>query len=328
MVMRIKYFFIWSRLPAYAQSCLESLAENSPTYFCSQGETPTHNYLNQGIDIFGSRWLDFIRLAYKIVRLKPEYLFLPGWQYKRFLILAVLLSPFSVQIVFMADTIQLNRTNSKLVSIGVWYLNSFANSIFVPGKLGHQFFRSLGYRGQLVKGLYSADTNLYKRDSYLAMNGPVNVKRLLFIGRVEPVKGIIEFIDWMLDNPNIKDVELTIIGDGSLISSVRQSSRIHTMGWLSAPDILEQMRVSDMLVLPSKYEPWGVVVHEALCAGLEVLCSNKVGSSIDFDNSLMVHTYTDFDEIEEILSSRSRVVKRELNWDINAWVKNINNSYK
>ena len=32
------------------------------------------------------------------------------------------------------------------------------------------------------------------------------------------------------------------------------------------------------LVLPSRYDGWGVVVNEALCAGVPVVCSNTTGA--------------------------------------------------
>ncbi|MFM2347075.1 MAG: hypothetical protein RL654_1828 [Pseudomonadota bacterium] len=36
----------------------------------------------------------------------------------------------------------------------------------------------------------------------------------------------------------------------------------------------------DLLVLPSHYDGWGVVVNEALCAGVPVLCSDQVGARV------------------------------------------------
>lgn len=35
-----------------------------------------------------------------------------------------------------------------------------------------------------------------------------------------------------------------------------------------------------MLVLPSRYDGWGVVVNEALCAGVPVICSDQVGARV------------------------------------------------
>ena len=37
---------------------------------------------------------------------------------------------------------------------------------------------------------------------------------------------------------------------------------------------------STCLVLPSKFEPWGVAVHEATAAGLLVIASGKVGATV------------------------------------------------
>lgn len=34
----------------------------------------------------------------------------------------------------------------------------------------------------------------------------------------------------------------------------------------------------DLLVLPSRYDGWGVVVNEALCAGVPVVCSDNAGA--------------------------------------------------
>ena len=36
----------------------------------------------------------------------------------------------------------------------------------------------------------------------------------------------------------------------------------------------------DVLVLPSRYDGWGVVVNEALCAGVPVVCSDTVGAGV------------------------------------------------
>jgi len=40
------------------------------------------------------------------------------------------------------------------------------------------------------------------------------------------------------------------------------------------------MAESGAFILPSRFEPWGVVVQEATAAGLPLICSNKVGASV------------------------------------------------
>jgi glycosyltransferase involved in cell wall biosynthesis len=39
--------------------------------------------------------------------------------------------------------------------------------------------------------------------------------------------------------------------------------------------------MADVFVLPSSFEPWGLVVNEALCFGLPVIASDKVGACGD-----------------------------------------------
>ena len=39
--------------------------------------------------------------------------------------------------------------------------------------------------------------------------------------------------------------------------------------------------VNHVLILPSTYEPWGLVVNEAMAAGMPVLVSNEVGAHYD-----------------------------------------------
>lgn len=321
--MRTKYFFIWSRLPAYAQRGLIELQKNCEIYFCSQGEPPPHNYLSNNVDSLSLKLSDFGRVVYNLLKHRPEFVFLPGWQYKRYLILALILKPLPVNVVLMADTIQFIRTNSFITRAAISFLNLFTNSMFVPGERGDEFFRSIGYRRRIIKGLYSADTAIYHSKSHTNLNQKPKELRLLFIGRVEPEKGIVKFVDWLLKNPSMEHVNLTIVGNGSQLPRVSASPRVNCLGWLEAEDIVEVMRVSDYLILPSTYEPWGVVVHEALSTGLAVVCSQNVGSAIDFEYTNMVHTFYNFEDIETLLLPKEVPCYNSVKWNTEEWAKNV-----
>jgi glycosyltransferase involved in cell wall biosynthesis len=50
------------------------------------------------------------------------------------------------------------------------------------------------------------------------------------------------------------------------------------------PEFFEQ---SDAFVLPSRYDGWGVVINQALAAGLPIITTNAVGAGLDFvDNEV------------------------------------------
>ena len=65
----------------------------------------------------------------------------------------------------------------------------------------------------------------------------------------------------------------------ALPESVR--ARVHYAGF-QAPDALPQFFAqADVFVLPSRYDGWGVVVNQALGAGLPIVCSDQVGAGHD-----------------------------------------------
>lgn len=64
-------------------------------------------------------------------------------------------------------------------------------------------------------------------------------------------------------------------------------------GFLVDKDKVEAYRNMDALVLPSRYEPWGLVVNEAMASGLATIVSDEVGARYDLvkdDCGLVVKT--------------------------------------
>ena len=51
--------------------------------------------------------------------------------------------------------------------------------------------------------------------------------------------------------------------------------------WIDPKDVPGMMREHACLVLPSLWEPWGVVVAEAKAAGMRIIVSDKVGARFD-----------------------------------------------
>jgi glycosyltransferase involved in cell wall biosynthesis len=75
---------------------------------------------------------------------------------------------------------------------------------------------------------------------------------------------------------------LAIVGNGTLRPLVEQAvaadSKIVYAGRQPTATVVQWMRASDALVLPSLFEPWGLVVNEAMCCGLPVIATERVGA--------------------------------------------------
>jgi glycogen synthase len=59
----------------------------------------------------------------------------------------------------------------------------------------------------------------------------------------------------------------------------RLRARVHFTGWLSPADIVKWYKAADILAVPSRYEPFGLVVLEGMLYGLAVVASDVGGPS-------------------------------------------------
>ena len=59
------------------------------------------------------------------------------------------------------------------------------------------------------------------------------------------------------------------------------AGRVRFLGFVNQSGLPETYCASDVLVLPSSYEPFGVVVNEAMLCGCSVIVSDCVGAGFD-----------------------------------------------
>jgi glycosyltransferase involved in cell wall biosynthesis len=80
---------------------------------------------------------------------------------------------------------------------------------------------------------------------------------------------------------------LLVVGDGPLKASLNLRALalglegIRFLGFQNQSEILAWYGISDVFALPSAEEAWGLVVNEAMCAGLPVIATRETGSSYD-----------------------------------------------
>ncbi len=116
---------------------------------------------------------------------------------------------------------------------------------------------------------------------------PARSNELLFVGQFEEHKGI-DYLIAAFDRVRDPRARLILVGNGSLEATVRRQaetrSRIEVVGHVSQDELPQRYGSARALVLPSvttaKYrEAWGLVVNEAMHAGLPVIASDAVGAA-------------------------------------------------
>lgn len=83
------------------------------------------------------------------------------------------------------------------------------------------------------------------------------------------------------------EARLLLVGPKAQLSSFlaplppEVSARIEYAGFQAPEDLPKFFAQADVFVLPSRYDGWGVVVNQALGAGLPIICSDMVGAGYD-----------------------------------------------
>ena len=105
----------------------------------------------------------------------------------------------------------------------------------------------------------------------------------IFVGRLEEFKGISFLLKAFmgLQQTCVSRPKLLVVGDGSCKKAVEkaegESEHINYLGRLDYYGVIRSLAVADVAVIPSTFEPWGLVVNEAMAAGLPVIVSDRVG---------------------------------------------------
>jgi glycosyltransferase involved in cell wall biosynthesis len=82
--------------------------------------------------------------------------------------------------------------------------------------------------------------------------------------------------------------ELTIVGEGEWGSAVERWARgrqaCHVLGHLDRDALADAYAHADVLVLPARSDPWGLVINEAMASGLPVIATRAPGAVDDLLN--------------------------------------------
>lgn len=145
----------------------------------------------------------------------------------------------------------------------------------------------LGYSGVQENKVFVAGQAV-EPERFAAVEPSTNGQaEVLFVGQFKPYKGIAELLSAWSRVPD-PTARLRMVGNGPLEAAIHAAAsrdpRIEVVGFVPQerlPGVLARARC---LVLPSvttelDREPWGLVVNEAMHAGLPVVASDAVGAA-------------------------------------------------
>lgn len=174
------------------------------------------------------------------------------------------------------------------------------------------YARSAGYRGRQIvieNAVRPADDDVVP----VRFDGPPTSIHLLFVGRLDPQKGLDILLEAFArarqQNPAL---HLHVIGEPVIAQqggTVADCDGVDFLGWITADRIDGYYRAADLVLVPSRWEGFGLVVIEAYRNGTPVLTSDRgalpslvessvTGFSIKLDAAIWADTLVKLDKAQ------------------------------
>lgn len=235
-------------------------------------------FLNNGDSKKRSKFLVFIRLIRLMLSIKYNKVLFSGW----FSLEYNLFSFFSRKSknVIICESSILDVSFKGITGIIKKTIINRMGAALPSGIPHQQLFEKINFKGPVYTTGSVGIFNKGRRNKHIN-NDPL---RYIFVGRLIDVKNVM----WLVNQFNKNGRLLTIVGKGELESQLRGSAcdNISFVGFIDNEILGEIYQQHDVFILPSKYEPWGLVVEEALYWGLPCIVSDHVGSCIDLVKNL------------------------------------------
>lgn len=168
----------------------------------------------------------------------------------------------------------------------------------------------------------------------LALKKGVNEKVVTFLGRITMQKGPEYFVEAAYQVlQKMKNVRFVMAGSGDMMdkmidraAQLKISDKFHFTGFLKGDDVLRMFKMSDVFVMPSVSEPFGIVPLEAMQSNVPVIISNQSGVAeilkyaikIDFwDINAMadaIYALVNYPALAELFKTKGKVEVDNLKW--------------
>jgi glycosyltransferase involved in cell wall biosynthesis len=239
--------------------------------------------------------LTVARRLLSTARAEPYILWEDYWQRRRLLAVNAIVSHSTrIKLVGVVQAFDNDYRTSRLKNL----LDDLASRVFfylldmiiTSGQSGAERIVNLGAQPAKVRVIYPGlrPEFAYATPGHRAYEGAARPIRLLFVGRLHPVKGI-DYLVKAVRSMQRRDVVLTVVAYSthhpsyanhikSLVEHCGIGDSIECVGPIhDTEQLIRIFRTSDVYVLPSLWDTSPVSIMEAMCLGLPVVATRVGG---------------------------------------------------
>jgi len=283
---QIRICVLWTRLSDYMVACLKVLVERHSVHLTlvyepAASEAPYAQFdLSFCEHVIASNSKDYGPLMDKLIITGLDAVVMASWHKWSYMQLCRQLRKQGTVVISCFDR-QWKGTIKQWVRVisRELFLKPSIDNVWVPGDRQAEFARRLGFPNPLY-GFYCANTPRFASTPDIGERP----EKFIFIGRLIPEKGIDILLDAYLTYRTrvINPWGLVIAGVGAYEGRVQETEGVEYRGFTQPGELASVFTAGQCFVLPSREEPWGVVLHEATAAGLPIICSRACGAGTWF----------------------------------------------
>jgi glycosyltransferase involved in cell wall biosynthesis len=245
----------------------------------------------------------------KLQELSPDLIFSPAPAFSEGAAAFKYKLTHKTQLVMMDDVWERTSNDSLLKKKIKQLIYKIVDGFFLPSQLHGDFFNKF-YKIPYSKQRYFydvVDNRQFKQIETIHGTNNISIhsyKKVVFVGRLIKRKNISTLIH-ALSILTDTSIRLIIVGDGpekntlyELANKLNVFNRIDWQGSINNGSIKNILQEADVVVVPSQFEQWGLIVNESWAAGALVVGTDAVGALKSTRNPITDWMMVPVNEIE------------------------------
>jgi glycosyltransferase involved in cell wall biosynthesis len=288
----MKILYLYAEILGYTTATIKALvnrgAEVHMVHWDHKKLTAYQHPVMDGVHFYSRSEMTVEAIGTLARNLSPNITVVSGWMDKGYLSVASMLRKKKLPVVMGLDGQWLASPRQLVANLAgrMGYFSRYFSHAWVAGVYQYEYAGKLGFaKNSIIYDLYSADITLFNHAYTSTINDKKSVypHKFLYVGRMEPIKGLDVLMSAWASLSEVRgDWELHLVGDGSLKPMLASVPGIVLKPFMQPDLLIQEVKQAGCFILPSRGEPWGVVVHEFAAAGMPLILSNVVGAGSTF----------------------------------------------
>jgi len=292
---------IWMNIPSFHQNDLfNELAKNYDKFEVIYAHSHDENRIKQGWNFrniqhyksktIGTDLSNLALISYVFKNRKATHIFNGIWAEKSFLFVIILLNIFRVNFLIYSEApVPAKERGFVKIIILNFIVKPFAKLLIIRAKgflavsvFAVEYFESLGAKiDKIYRFGYFRTVNVKEK-----LTSDSSIVSLIFVGQLIERKGLILLLEAIkIVAETNTEFHLNIVGTGKLAPILQEfidknqlQNTVTLLGIIDSEKITDYIEKADLLILPSIFDGWGMVVNEALQSRIPVLISDQCGA--------------------------------------------------